>query len=239
MVDGDTIRPRATKTRRAFEVIYDKVRSDLAKGVLKTGDKLPAERELAEQLGFSRSAVREALRALEATGLIQLQKGVTGGAFIRSGDPETVSRSINDIIVLGKIPLRDVMDVRALLMGRAVQLVCERGKVADLDRIEQNISDTEAAANARAPLEDHVRLFYSLLGEMSGNEVLAMLIDATTSISLNFVFSHKIEFTTELLVLRRNVLARLRARDAEGASRAIAENMAFLHGYVVARAAAH
>ncbi|WP_293902344.1 GntR family transcriptional regulator [Phenylobacterium sp.] len=239
MADGETTRPPATKTRRAFEVVYDKVRSDLASGLLKTGDKLPAERDLAEQLGFSRSAVREALRALEATGLIQLQKGVTGGAFIRSGDPETVSRSINDIIVLGKIPLRDVMEVRALLLGRAVQLVCERGKATDLDRIAQNIDDTEAAANARARLEDHVRAFYSLLGEISGNEVLAMLIDATTSISLNFVFSHKIEFTTELLVLRRNVLARLRARDADGASRAISENLAFLHGYVVARAAAH
>lgn len=239
MADGATGRPRATKPRRAFEMIYDKVRGDLAKGVLKTGDKLPAERELAEQLGFSRSAVREALRALEATGLVQLQKGVAGGAFIRGGDPEALGRSINDIIVLGKIPLRDVMDVRGLLLGRAVHLVCARGSAADIDRIEQNIDDTEAAAEGGAPLEEHVRAFYSLLGEISGNEVLAMLIDATTSISLNFVFSHKIEFTTELLVLRRNVLARIRARDADGAARAISENLAFLHGYVIARAAAH
>jgi DNA-binding GntR family transcriptional regulator len=84
----------------------------------------------------------------------------------------------------------------------------------------------------------HVRQFYNLLGELSGNEVLAILIEATSSITLDFVVSHGIEFTDELIVLRRKVLNRLRARDADGASRAIVENLAFLHGFVIARAAA-
>src|SRR5271168_3040058 len=86
MPDGDAVEPKAEKGRRAFEVVYDKVRRELAEGVLKVGDKLPAERELAESLGFSRAAVREALRALEATGLVQLQKGVKGGAFIQNAN---------------------------------------------------------------------------------------------------------------------------------------------------------
>ena len=77
--------------RRIFEDIYDQIRSDLASGALKPGDKLPAERELAEKLGFSRSAVREAIRALEASGIVYLQKGVNGGAFIQTGQVETVS----------------------------------------------------------------------------------------------------------------------------------------------------
>jgi hypothetical protein len=65
------------------------------------------------------------------------------------------------------------------------------------------------------------------------------LIEATSSISLDFVARHGIEFTDELIVLRKRVLNRLRARDGDGASRAIAENLAFLHGFVIARAAAH
>ncbi len=239
MADGDSTRPKVSKGRRAFEVISDKVRSELASGELKSGDKLPAERELAERLGFSRAAVREALRSLEATGLVQLQKGVTGGAFIQSGDKEKVSRSINDIIVLGKIPMRQVMDVRVLLLTKAVQLACERGTPEDFDRVEANIDATEAATGDVATLQPLIGQFYNLLGELSGNEILAMLIDSTSSISLNFAFSHKIEFTDELLVLRRAVLAKLRAKDPEGAGRAIAENLAFLHGYTIARAAAH
>jgi DNA-binding FadR family transcriptional regulator len=85
----------------------------------------------------------------------------------------------------------------------------------------------------------HVRQYYNLLGEISGNEVLAILIEATSSITLDFVISHGIEFTDELIVLRRKVLRCLRLRDADGAARAIAENLAFLHGFVIARAAAH
>lgn len=239
MPDGDVIPPKAAKGRRAFEVVYDKIRHELAEGVLKAGDKLPAERELAESLGFSRAAVREALRALEATGLVQLQKGVKGGAFIQNANRDDINRSINDIVVLGRVPLRQVMEVRTLLMTHAVRLGCERATPEELDRIEKNINEMEDLAKAAEATMRPVREFYNLLGELSGNEVLAILIEATSAITLDFVVSHGIEFTDELIVLRRKVLSRLRARDAEGASRAIAENLAFLHGYVIARAAAH
>lgn len=237
MADGEPAPAKAEKGRRAFEVVYDKIRHELAEGMLKAGDKLPAERELAESLGFSRAAVREALRALEATGLLQLHKGVKGGAFIQNANRNDVNRSINDIVVLGKVPLRQVMDVRTLLMTRAVQLACERATPEELDKVDKNIADTEAAAKAGEPTMRHVREFYNLLGELSGNEVLAILIEATSSITLDFVASHGVEFTDELIVLRRKVLNRLRARDGEGASRAIAENLAFLHGFVIARVA--
>jgi GntR family transcriptional repressor for pyruvate dehydrogenase complex len=237
MDDGEPTPTKAGKGRRAFEVVYDKIRHELAEGMLKAGDKLPAERELAESLGFSRAAVREALRALEATGLLQLQKGVKGGAFIQNANRNDVNRSINDIVVLGKVPLRQVMEVRTLLMTRAVQLACERATTEELDKVDKNIADTEAAAKAGEPTMRHVREFYNLLGELSGNEVLAILIEATSSITLDFVASRGVEFTDELIVLRRKVLNRLRARDGEGASRAIAENLAFLHGFVIARVA--
>jgi GntR family transcriptional repressor for pyruvate dehydrogenase complex len=239
MPDGEATTPKAGKSRRAFEVVYDKIRRELADGVLKAGDKLPAERELAESLGFSRAAVREALRALEATGLVQLQKGVKGGAFIQNANRNDINRSINDIVVLGRVPLRQVMEVRTLLMTHAVQLGCERATPEELDRIEENINDMEDSAKAGESTMGPVRQFYNLLGELSGNEVLAILIEATSAITLDFVVSHGIEFTDELIILRRKVLNRLRARDADGASRAIAENLAFLHGYVIARAAAH
>jgi GntR family transcriptional regulator, transcriptional repressor for pyruvate dehydrogenase complex len=239
MADGETGRKAKTKNPRAFEVIHDAIREDLMQGTLKPGDKLPAEREFAEKLGFSRAAVREALRALEATGIVQLHKGVSGGAFVQSGDRKTVTRSINDIIVLGKVPLKQVMEVRSLLLSRAVQMICERASPQDLDLIEENIQKTEGSVSDPKTLKSCVHEFYTILGKLSGNEVLEILIDATTSISLDFVWRHKIEFTQELITYRRSVLTRLRARDADGAARAISENLAFLHGFVIARAAEH
>ena len=95
----------------------------------------------------------------------------------------------------------------------------ERATAEELDRIETNIAETEAAARTGEATLRHIRQFYNLLGEISGNEVLAILIEATSSITLDFAASHGVEFTDELIVLRRKVLSRLRARDADGASR--------------------
>jgi GntR family transcriptional regulator, transcriptional repressor for pyruvate dehydrogenase complex len=240
MADGETARKTKAKSPRAFEIIYEAIRKDLMEGTLKPGDKLPAEREFAEQLGFSRAAVREALRALEATGIVQLHKGVSGGSFVKSGDAQTVTRAINDIVVLGKVPLRQVMEVRSLLLCRAVQLIVEQTTDENLDIIDKNIRDTDiAAATKSRRLRFFVSEFYHILGQLSGNKVLELLIDVTTTISLEFVWNHKIEFSGELIAYRRNVLSRLRARDAVGAARAISENLAFLHGFVIARAAEH
>ncbi|MGH3627928.1 MAG: FadR/GntR family transcriptional regulator, partial [Sciscionella sp.] len=66
------------KTRRGFEYIYEQVRNAIAEGRLRPGDRLPAEREMAEIFGVSRHGVREAIRGLESTGLVESRPGVTG-----------------------------------------------------------------------------------------------------------------------------------------------------------------
>ena len=65
---------------RAFEEIADQIRKEISDRRLRAGDRLPPERELAEQFGVSRNTLREALRSLENAGLLRLQKGATGGA---------------------------------------------------------------------------------------------------------------------------------------------------------------
>ena len=78
---------RPIRTRRAFEEICQRIREQLALGVLKPGDKLPPERDLAQQLGVSRNVLREALRSLEMAGVLRLQKGVKGGALFSKATP--------------------------------------------------------------------------------------------------------------------------------------------------------
>ncbi len=85
------------RTKRVFEEICEQVRREMAAGSLRPGDKLPPERELAQKLGVSRAAVREALRSLEIAGVVGLHKGAHGGAFILKGDPDIVTRSIREL----------------------------------------------------------------------------------------------------------------------------------------------
>ena len=96
------------KTRRVFEEICEQIRQRLATGALKPGDKLPAERELALEFKVSRPAVREALRTLEISGIVSLQKGVKGGAFIRDGNPGLLTQSLQDLMILGRVSLRSL-----------------------------------------------------------------------------------------------------------------------------------
>ena len=236
-MSGSSQAKTVKKGRRAFDVVRDLIRADLADGTLKVGDKLPAERDFAEKLGFGRAAVREALRGLEATGMVHLKKGVTGGAFIQGGDRKIVSRSIGDLIILGDVPLRQVMEVRSLLLMQAVRLACDHAE--NFDEVEENIKRTEEQSEDYDLLYLNIIDFYAIVGRLSGNEVLAMLINSLSEVATNYIKTLHLEFTAELIPLRKAILNRLRARDREGAARAVAENIAFLHGFIIARAAHH
>jgi DNA-binding transcriptional regulator YhcF (GntR family) len=82
------------KTQRTFEAVCEQIRAQLAAGTLKTGDKLPAERELAVEFQVSRSALREALRTLEMSGIIRNAKGVKGGSFIQAAEPDRIVQAM-------------------------------------------------------------------------------------------------------------------------------------------------
>ena len=154
------------QSRRAFEEICASVRDRLATGLLKPGDKLPAERLLAEQLGVGRNALREALRSLEMAGVVELRTGVKGGAFIREGDPAGMTQVIEDLLYLGAFSMASLTEARVLLMDTVVRLACERGTREQFDALRRNIDWTEDLTRT-ARLVDRVECsveFYRLLG---------------------------------------------------------------------------
>src|SRR5580693_10502950 len=122
---------RPIRTRRAFEEICERIREQLALGVLKPGDKLPPERDLARQLGVSRNVLREALRSLEMAGILRLQKGVKGGAFIREGDTSRMNEVMRDMLSLGTISVRELSEARIHVLELVVRLACANARHAD------------------------------------------------------------------------------------------------------------
>src|SRR5882757_7036534 len=110
--------------RRTFEEICGRIREQLALGVLKPGDKLPRERDLAEQLGVSRNVLREALRSLEMAGLLRLQKGVKGGAFVQQGDVSCMNDVVRDMLSLGAISVGELSEGRIQILDLVVRLAC-------------------------------------------------------------------------------------------------------------------
>ncbi|QRG08641.1 FadR family transcriptional regulator [Xanthobacter dioxanivorans] len=172
------------QTHRTFEVVCEKVREKLASGHLKPGDKLPAERKMAEQLGVSRSAVREALRSLEIVGLLRLQKGVKGGAFIVAATSENLTQVLRDLVCLDAISLQDLSEARALLLDMVVRLAAERATPEDIAALEANIERTRqviAAGRGEERLKCAFE-FYHQLAASTQNRAVVYLVDSQTSV---------------------------------------------------------
>ena len=215
---------RPIHTRRAFEEICERIREQLALGVLKPGDKLPPERDLAQQLGVSRNVLREALRSLEMAGVLRLQKGVKGGAFIREGDTSRMNVVMRDMLSLGTISVRELSEARINVLDLVVRLACTNARQADFEALEGNIERTELATR-EGRLLDRVecsREFYKLLAASTGNKVIAMIMDSVTEIHMRFVYAKVVSSGVAMARLaerRRQLLSALRARNVTTATR--------------------
>ena len=199
---------------------------------MRPGDKLPAERELALQLRVSRSALREALRSLEIAGVVELKKGIKGGAFIRPGDPTSMTRVMQDLVHLGAISLDDLTEARLLIQTVVVRLACERATDADIEAIGRNIDNTEEMTRLGRH-EERTRYateFYRLLALATRNEILTILVDSLTDILRRFLRGIASGAPQPgLIESRRRFFRHLKARDAEKAAREIEIHLTKLH----------
>ena len=210
--------------RRTFEEICERIREQLALGVLKPGDKLPRERDLAEQLGVSRNVLKEALRSLEMAGLLRLQKGVKGGAFIQEGDMGRMNDVVRDMLSLGAISVRELSEGRIQILDLIVRLACERAQADDFQALEVNIERADLATHEGRWLDrvECSREFYKLLAAATGNKVMAMIMDSVTEIHMRFVYAKVASSGVsmpQLVEKRRQFLSALRARDVSSATR--------------------
>lgn len=159
---------RAPETRRQYQVIADRVRHLIAEQGLVAGARLPAERELAQQLGVSRPSVREALIALEIEGWVEIRGG--SGVYVcdKPGDGgETPS--------LGESPA-ELMQARLVLESAVVTLAAARATKEGLQRVEKALAAMrEQHAQGFKPVEAD-RRFHISIAEMTGNAVLVELV---------------------------------------------------------------
>ncbi len=149
--------------RRAFEEIARQIRESIYSGVLRPGDKLPSERELASQFGGGRVSVREALRTLEQSGLICIKRGGSGGAFVKDADSSVIAESLYGLLRRSNVSLRDLAEVRMGITRLVLEAAVARFDVLDLELIERQVYDGEEIIEKG--IEGSVQLFRERLGE--------------------------------------------------------------------------
>jgi len=155
--------PRLTVVPKAAEIIAARIRRAIADGTLLPDQQLPPQPELAEQQGVSAPTMREALRILETEGLIEVRRGVRGGAYVKAPHLGAVSRQLGMFLQIQGATVADLYEARIIFEPPAARLLAERWTddaekdlQACLDEERQAMDDPVAIV--RAGSRFHIRL---------------------------------------------------------------------------------
>ena len=155
--------------RRLYQQVADQIRALIQDGDFKLGQRLPAERDLAQQLGVSRPSLREALIALEIDGTVEIRMG--SGIYVINASERRQLTSAS----IGESPA-ELMQARAAVEGAVVVLAATRMTPDDLAGLRQTLDAMRAEiAAGRKPIE-HDRQFHTAIAALSANSVLARLV---------------------------------------------------------------
>ncbi|HEY0572970.1 MAG TPA: FCD domain-containing protein [Pseudonocardia sp.] len=219
------------RPRRAFDEIVAQVRGMVRSGELQPGDRLPAERVLAEQFGVSRNSVREALRMMEISGLVALRTGAGGGAFVAQPDPGVAARGLADAFQLNGLAPSDVTEARLWLESTVVRVACERMTEEYLQALYDNVNEAAQAAGEddweRTALV-HVE-FHNLLADATGNPVMSILMRSMADLLHDLALAIGPSSDDVIVRSRRRLLRHLRNRDGDKAAEEMRRYLNRLH----------
>ncbi|HVK32075.1 MAG TPA: FadR/GntR family transcriptional regulator [Burkholderiaceae bacterium] len=161
---------KPVESRRLYQQIADQIRDLIDRSGFEAGTRLPAERDLALQLGVSRPSLREALIALDVEGRVEVRSG--SGVYVSAAKPGAAPQST---AAMGESPSQ-LMEARSVIEGEVVTLACARMTPEPLARLREILKEMEAAIERRRAKVDLDREFHLTLAEMSGNAVLSRLV---------------------------------------------------------------
>ncbi len=172
------------KKVRISDTVVDQILSLIENGQLNVGDQLPGERDLVSQLGVGRASVREALRILEAQGLVEVRPGI--GTFI-TDDVATGDEAILQWFQQHADEVLHMVEVREALDRQAAMLAAGRISATQIAELHKNIEQQFACLHEK-DTEQLVQLdhkFHHLIAEASGNELLMQLITSIIEAMIN------------------------------------------------------
>ncbi|HEU5319330.1 MAG TPA: FCD domain-containing protein [Methylomirabilota bacterium] len=189
-------------------------------GLLKPGDRLPTERELAARLGVSRACVREAVRALELRGLVEVRRGVKGGQFITKLNSRVLARELGVLFRLHRMAVADFAETRLIIEPEVARLAALRATAADLHALQEVLDARAAAAAAGKPLHTLDVAFHRRVAEAAGNPLQTFLIHTLMDLESDVIRSGHalgVEEQAQVGLAHRQLFAALAARDSHRA----------------------
>ena len=174
---GDHPVYKVVRTSRLYEQIVQQIEEAVLNGSLKPGDQLPAERDLAQRMGVSRTAVREAVKTLREKGLVEAYSG--RGTFITNGTSQAARQSFDLMVKIGQQEgSPHLVELRLILEPGIAALAAERATEEDLQAMREAVAVMDRSQkNPQAYIEADLD-FHLALAEAAGNPLILSLIDS-------------------------------------------------------------
>ncbi|KAB3526763.1 FadR/GntR family transcriptional regulator [Alkaliphilus serpentinus] len=215
------------KSTKVYELVIEQIQNMIANGDLKKGDKLPSERQLAEQLMVSRTSVREALRALQIIGLIEVRQG--DGNFIMESFDHCLFQPLSVMFMLHESRPEEIVDLRRIIEMETASLAARRGTDEEIREMGLLIEKLKAY-NDLQDEKNSVKVdkeFHYMIAQASKNFLLLNILNVISSLMDNFIENARGMILTNqknkilLVDQHENIYKAIANRDPKAASEAM------------------
>jgi GntR family transcriptional regulator, transcriptional repressor for pyruvate dehydrogenase complex len=168
---------KTTRSREKPEQIADELRALIVSGELADGESLGREPDLVERFGVSRPSLREALRILEAEGLIEVVRGVLGGVIVHRPNERMTARTAALVLQSRNVTLGDVHQARSMIEPAAVRVLASsrRGSGKAVEELKAIVEEQRAVIDDAEAFGQANAKFHERLVELAGNQTLSIV----------------------------------------------------------------
>ncbi len=218
-----------SKQQNLYEVVAGNLKEAIIQGRLTPGQVLPNETQLALQMGVSRPVIREALRYLQAQGLIHISRGTKGGAVVGSLDSLYLLENVADMIRVRKLKVDHLIQVRQFMEPEVFRLAAENATQEELTAIEELLERTGQEQEVDQKMSLNAE-FHMAVSRACGNPIYAAMMSKVLEFTLAFVRTLK----PKQIILHEDedhliIFRALQERNAPEASRLLLEHVNGLH----------
>lgn len=221
----NTLKPITIKKERISDQLKTILKQSILDGHFKAGDKFPPEVEIAQQYNVSKVSAREALRQMEAEGLILKKRGIFGGSFVAEPGSEKMVEVVINAYLFGGITAKDLSEFRRILEPGLARLAARHRTDEDLDAMKICIKEIEQSIRNKDPDQTKALSFHRLIADACHNAFISALME-----SLVKVFQQVLAKTPDLETAKKDIKYNklfyecIKNRDGEKAEKAMADH---------------
>lgn len=228
---------------RVYTVILEWLEKQFRNGDIAVGDKLPAERQLAEDFGISRASVREAIRVLDAMGLVRsgTGSGPNAGAVIVSEPSAALAWALRMHVATKALPVHDLVSTRVLLETQSARETASGAESSERDHVlaqaEELLDVMDDEGLPALEFYQYDVQFHFLLASLAGNVVVETIMASLRQATLGYVgeavmaLENWSEIRVKLQQQHREILQAVKERRGEDAAEALREHILWFSSF--------